>query len=669
MCLTITSSCILNPYFLRGAWLPVELFRKMSGEASFYGEVIGELESIAMFIQRAGYLQLYLLIHLGLLGLGVLSFVVAWSRGRFDLFRLLVFGAFAWLSFKATRNSGQFALITGAVVAWNFCHWQVTAAANRAWSRVRASGGRAVVAGLLGLSLWGVGSGRFYSIAGEGRLVGLDEQPLWHAHRAAQFAAEPDMPQRMLAYHLGQAALFEFHKRDDQQVFCDPRLEVVSRETLQQYHRIQQAIIMDQGWNSLLHMQNVRIILTDHRNNFAIEATLLASAEWKCVRFDPVAAVYLDRAEADRLRLAGWDPAARHFELATRSHARPTPEINPTPAEPQAEMVEAKALLNIARQIQEHITGNEELVHGLLLLAGDKAQRSAQRYPNWFEPSRLLGMAAFHSAMLALGSEVDLERSGSRWDPVTMLDLARARYGLRLAVDLAPKDFISLSYLYFTAQFQRDRQTQRDAAEQLFQQRRTPRRHKLLENIDTAVQELTQEIGDLDSTAPVLAVANLEQLRVLTDDYLERGFLKRAADQFAGAVRGEGKLPWALADRYGCLLMRIGRPARARRLWQEQLAGNWDESRRLERIASTYLVERDYEQAIASYRTALRHSPGQIESLWGLAKSLLESGDAQATLRECQRGLRQDNVPAAAREAFERMLLLAHEPGSRQAQS
>ena len=47
-----------------------------------------------------------------------------------------------------------------------------------------------------------VASGAFYRWAGEGRTIGLGEEPLWYPHRAVEFAGKPGMPDRFLAYHI-----------------------------------------------------------------------------------------------------------------------------------------------------------------------------------------------------------------------------------------------------------------------------------------------------------------------------------------------------------------------------------------------------------------------------------------------------------------------------------
>ncbi len=47
---------------------------------------------------------------------------------------------------------------------------------------------RLIAFGAIAVLLLVVGSGQFYRMAGEGRVIGLGEEPLWFPHEAAKFA-------------------------------------------------------------------------------------------------------------------------------------------------------------------------------------------------------------------------------------------------------------------------------------------------------------------------------------------------------------------------------------------------------------------------------------------------------------------------------------------------
>jgi tetratricopeptide (TPR) repeat protein len=440
---TLVVSSLVNPYTVRGLFFPIELFRKMSSDATFYSSHISELQSIRQFIAAVGWQQFYLVMHLGLLGVAGLSFVLVWYERRFDLFRLLTFGAFAWLGLQATRNSGQFALVAGAVLAWNVGEW---AALRRKpiesqpeWSRTVWSGRVGVAAAIAGCIAL-VGSGRFYALGGEGRLLGLGEHPLWHAHDAARFAARPGMPDRLIAFHLGHAAVFEFHKRPEQRTFCDPRLEVVSREVLAQYHAIEESMRFNRGgWQSTLDRLALRAVLTDHRAHFQLEATLLADPHWLCVYFDPVAAVFLQRRAAESAGAPAVDFAARLFGEYTGD----------------APLHEAEAIMLVARGLAERPGANPMLVRTLALL-GAKLARNAQPRSDddRVRVERTLGQAGFYLASLVVPAADD----GALGDDLFCLfDLAQAQAAFERACLLREDDFISLSFLYMVAKIRGDR--------------------------------------------------------------------------------------------------------------------------------------------------------------------------------------------------------------------
>ena len=225
------AACFANPYTWKGVLFPLTLFRRMSSERGFYTQHIGELMSIPDLVARTGLSSVYLRVSLALLVVTAGSFLLRRGRTTDLYYRSLLFTLFAGLGLLASRNQPQWALIGGAVLVWNVGDWLAARPASpvvdRAISRIVTS------AVLVGLMAW-VASGGFYASAGEGRLVGLGEYPLWYAHDAAAFAAREGMPRYRLAYHEGQAAVLEFHMRPDQRVFVDPRLEVTPRRALEQ---------------------------------------------------------------------------------------------------------------------------------------------------------------------------------------------------------------------------------------------------------------------------------------------------------------------------------------------------------------------------------------------------------------------------------------------------
>ena len=157
----------------------------------------------------------------------------------------------AYLSFQATRNSHQFAAVVGTVTAWNFGEWAAAVRRRRPATATPARRPRhrpvaprlvARCRAIVAVLAW-VGSGSFYRMTGEGRTIGLGEEPLWFPHEAVRFAGRPEMPERFLSFHNGHASLFEYYHGPERKVYTDPRLEVIGAELYERYMELEQRIL------------------------------------------------------------------------------------------------------------------------------------------------------------------------------------------------------------------------------------------------------------------------------------------------------------------------------------------------------------------------------------------------------------------------------------------
>ena len=135
------------------------------------------------------------------------------------------------------------------------------------------------------------------------------------AHGAARMAASEGMPRHVVAMHLGQASVFEFHMRADQRVYVDPRLEVMPRTVMEDYLQLQAELERGgRGWNKRLRsFPQLPAFLVDHRTHHAAEATLLADPDWQCVWFDETAGVYCPRGRQELVQQHTQDFAAGYF--------------------------------------------------------------------------------------------------------------------------------------------------------------------------------------------------------------------------------------------------------------------------------------------------------------------------------------------------------------------
>jgi hypothetical protein len=238
-------ACLVNPYGSKAVTLPLEQFHKL-GSTGIYRTNIGELKTIGDFVAIAGINNPYLLAYFAVLGLGIVSFVLQWRRARPRLFRLLLFAAAAYLGWQATRNSALFALVAAFVMAWNLDE----VALSKPVQPVAKSSKKARRAGQVGVPkrnlepallvaiaivVVATASGGLYAWAGEHRTVGFGERKQWYAHDACAFLARPDLPERIAAFNISQAAVCIAHTAPAHKQFMDPRLELNSQETFERY--------------------------------------------------------------------------------------------------------------------------------------------------------------------------------------------------------------------------------------------------------------------------------------------------------------------------------------------------------------------------------------------------------------------------------------------------
>ena len=202
---------------------------------------------------------------------------------RLSPFRVLLYLAFSVLSLQATRNSHQFATVVGTISAWNFGEW---AAGVRlaGWlekggaATGSGNGPRLVAFGAVVLVLLWVGSGLFYKMTGEGRVIGLGEEPVFFAHAAGGLPVSPVCP-------TGSSRSITATRRcssiitGPSKVYTDPRLEVAGADLFKNYVELGSLMRKDvPGWETQLNDIGRPVIMVDHEYNWDIGATLFRSA-------------------------------------------------------------------------------------------------------------------------------------------------------------------------------------------------------------------------------------------------------------------------------------------------------------------------------------------------------------------------------------------------------
>ncbi len=697
-------ACFVNPYGWRGALFPLELFFGTMNNPIF-AESIAELQSLASFLVQNGWSSLPIRILLATMALGALSFVipVVWrvltrlarvvtpaepepeparrkgakaladaskpakakARGakpavatgdptqgfRLSPFRVLLYLAFTWMAWKASRNSHQFAAVVGTVTAWNFGEWAAAVIRRRG---ARSSGPdtasgfgvRLAVLGVLGLALAWVGSGLFYVQSGEGRTVALGEKPLWYPHEAVKFAGGPGMPERFLCMHNGLAGLFVYHNSPRQQVYADARLEVVGPELYGAYRQLSGMISADQGdWRAELRRQGDPGIVADliQSGSEQTVATLLADRGHVCVWFDAMAAVFVPRsAPAARSAI---DFLTRHFE----------PDLATSPRGVEALNANARALRNVAAVLlQRSVPGgagrsipvSPTLAKPLILLGHGYAHQAVALDPSAADAWKLLGQLELLRDPVS--PEVSAARVRRAFDPLFDLSQARATYALKRAVALRPDDFptqVSLLGLY------QARGLLEPTLPVLEQIARLTPINRIQEQTQTQCEQATAGVRQRLGDGPPASWRNLGELERTVAQLLERGRVASAADLLERAYEPRER-GWDVADRLAALRMHLGEPDRARALWQSAVQVPRP-ALQLARVGFTHLVEEDYDAALARFGEALTAEPDLFEAQYGLAVAQIDAGhrsEAQAAARAAERTAPTEAARAAARQ-------------------
>ena len=632
-------TCLVNPYTWRGVVFPLTLLRRISVERGFYGQHIGELMSIPDLVVRTGITSVYLRIALVLLVAAAASFALRRMRTRQLYFRALVFLLFAGLGLLASRNQPQFALIAGAALAWNVREWLATRPAappiERAIARILTS------AVLVGLVLW-VATGRFYAYAGEGRIAGVGQHPLWFAHDAASFAAHDDMPRHFIAYHEGQAAVLEFHMRPDQTVFVDARLEISPRDALQQYYDLATDMIRRQSsWPERLHgFPRPLGFLVDHLSYHAVEAALLLDDRWRCVWFDAVAGVYVPSTETRLVDKHLVDFPSRYFaggHLAENGSAASRPAVSLALLTKQAE-----SLFNVGRDVLAAGPAAQQLGRVLMLLAAADARVVLERVPRSPRVAQLLAGASLN---LYPAPTQETRIGGAPLE--TMLGVARARLLLSRAVQQTPVDFQSWLALFAIAEVLGDPDAVWVAGTRLAELHASnAAEFELQRRVHVMLRQLlAMRAAEEPLTLPVDASDALTTARQLFD----RRRFARALDYVERAVRdgvGPPTPSLDLADLRATLLLIAGDPGRARAVWTDMGAAGARPALVARRLGNVAFVEGRLSTAVDAYQSSLASDPAQSAAWYGLAMAHLERGDTADFVRECLTARSFPDLPA-----------------------
>jgi tetratricopeptide (TPR) repeat protein len=538
----------------------------------------------------------------GLAAAGVLATLLVLRWGG-SLFRILLAATFCYLGLQALQNWSRFALVAGTILAWSFGEWaaELRAAAEpgkRPWA---SWGLRLGLVAFLGLWIAALAGDRFYPHTGEPRHFALREQPLEFAHEAVQFAGQDGLPRRALVYGLGQTGLYVFHNAPRCKPFLDGRLEMPDTRTFQTYVDIEDGLRQnDPRWEKAVAELGNPLLLLEHQDNHDSEANLLAHPGWRCVYFDALAAVFIPSSEQTEA-FPSVDFAARHF-------AQPATPL--VPNLPGAAAREEKALYNLAASLPRKQQDSWKRRAPLLQCALDRGQQALAEDERRPDVWTLLGNCYrlldphLHSRPPALTEPWRLERSIS-W--------AQATWSYRRALE-AKSDHAPAWRALFDVYGARDMaDVQLEAGRQWLRHnpqvpaRERAQKEKLLSDLQRGLKE-----GRLQAVLPGI---------------------EKAEQTHPGPWR------WDYAEQLAALYMHLGRPADARRVWQ-QATGCPSEALRQCRLGSTFWVERSFDTAREHFQQASKDDPQLAEAAWALAMLHTQLGDAEQARQACRRALK-----------------------------
>ena len=650
--------CLVNPYGIAGALYPLQLASTMGNKVF---ETIGELKPLPTFIQEAGWTNGPLLIHLTTIFVGVMSFLVpiAWrvadrlvrardpefakappkkrkarsrkkaetapdAYARPSLFRLLLFVAFTLLSMKATRNSHQFAAVVGTITAWNFGEWAAEVARRRT-ERGRAGStgfGRAAAFAATAALFVATASGALYAWEGEGRTVGLGEEPHWFPHEAVAFAGRPDMPRRSLCFHNGHAALYEYAYAPDRKTYADARLEVIGPKVYTEYMGLQARIGRNTpGWEDELEAMGRPLVLTDNIQAMMsdIMASLLTSKRYRCVWFDPVAALFVHEGYAGAASSHAFDFGDRHFRRDDR----------PDPTDATAERMQAKTCWNVIHNLTPPAgsprPGGAELSRKLVRAGLDHARAVQRLDPGSGDGWKWAGMIELYRD--PLGGD-PIPRFKMPFEPVFDLSSVRASADLRRALERSPKD-ANVRTSLFSIDYQRGMYAPAfETLDGLLALRPSQSHERQAQ--DRARSLRPEVIARLGRPPVSLAWANLSELHRHLGDLYDHGRVAEAADLLESAYPADGR-PWEIWDRVATIRLHLGEPERAARLWADA-KNPPSEALRQARIAAARLAGGDFDAARTAFRAAIAADPKLFEAYYGLAVLEADAGHAREAL-------------------------------------
>lgn len=270
-------ACLVNPWALRGALFPWQLFTQIRGDSAF-NLVIEEFRAPLI----VGASQTPVRCWLVLAGVALVSAIL--NRARLDPFWTVLACAQLYLSFLAIRNLPLFALAAIPFILSNLDR-------APAWERLRTrlpadavfAAATLVLCGYFG---WAIVTDRLAVRQGDTNQFGIGFATSRYPVGAADFLEQSGTEGRVLSTMREASYLIDRGRA----AFFDPRLEVYGEELLRRYLAVQSD---PRAFADVVREYDVRVVVAETGSNLTRIAW--RSPRWGLVFFDEVAAVFFRR--------------------------------------------------------------------------------------------------------------------------------------------------------------------------------------------------------------------------------------------------------------------------------------------------------------------------------------------------------------------------------------
>lgn len=261
----VCAACLINPYVIRGALFPLQLFTELHGTA--FKEYITELRGPLFYgIGNSALLMFYLL------SAGFAAAVVIKAR-RMNLFLLLMAGATLYLAFTAIRNVPLFCIAVAPAIA---------SAIGTISARLEKVAATALLAG--SITVFYIKSTNWWSVWHNNPAVfGAGITKNVYPVKAVEFLREHGLDGR-LYNTMSEGSYLAWMRIPN---YIDPRLEVQGEEHFAEYMQMQQDISV---WKRVRAREKFTAALVAISNS--MNGILAKDDEWGILYFDETAAVW-----------------------------------------------------------------------------------------------------------------------------------------------------------------------------------------------------------------------------------------------------------------------------------------------------------------------------------------------------------------------------------------